>query len=580
MLRRAPYPGANAPTNPLVLLSCLSIAAACSGSIGPGQSGERGGSGANPGRTPGNMSNPIPEPPRASSCKLDPGPSPLRLLTKTEYLNTVRDLFGGPRDVAGDLPDDGRPVRGFANDAIARSASDVMVAGYMKAAEKLSKGAVAELPKVLDCDPAGAGGEQACLDNFFDTFGKRAWRRPLTMAEKQNLTAAFMEGKEGPPAGFASGIEAVMTVMLIAPQFLYRYEQGTPIAGTSFAQLSSYEVASRLSYLLWGSMPDPELLSAAEANKLQKPEEVMVQARRMVKDQRFLATVTDFTDQYLGLDQMETLDKDEMTLPAWKPDLRVPMRIEAEKFVEYLLSKEGGGKLSTLLTAPFSFMNKPLADYYGVSGPAGEAYEKVSLDPTRTSGVLTQAGFLAAHGTPDDGLTSLVFRGIFVREGLLCQHVPDPPPNAQDENPPFTPTTTPREWAFARMAKPVCGACHQMIDHVGFGFENFDPIGKWRTTDRGKPVDATGKLEGSDVDGPFDGVVELGKKLAESKNVSDCVATQWFRFAAGRSESDRDSCSVDTLKAALSRSGGDLRELFVAYSQTDAFLFRSKGDAP
>ena len=130
------------------------------------------------------------------------------------------------------------------------------------------------------------------------------------------------------------------------------------------------------------------------------------------------------------------------------------------------------------------------------------------------------------------------------------------------------------------MAKPVCGACHQMIDHLGFGFESFDPIGKWRTMDRGKPVDTTGKIDLSDVDGAFDGVVELGKKLAGSKMVNDCMATQWFRFAAGRSETDRDQCSVSTLQDAFNKSGGDLRELFVAFAQTDAFLFRSKGDAP
>jgi hypothetical protein len=559
----------------------------CSGSIAPG-----GGTGptatpgvAPPGRTgpPGPIAEP---PPPAAGCKRDPGPSPLRLLTRTEYLNTVRDLFGGPRDVGGDLPEDGRPVRGFANDAVRRSASDVMVAGYMKAAEKLASAVLADPKTVVDCDPAGqppAGGEPTCLDRFFDTFARRAWRRPLTGAEKQNLTAAFMEGKASALEGgsaFASGLEAVTTVMLISPQFLYRYEQGVPIAGTEIAQLTSYEVASRLSYLLWGSMPDGELLSAAQADRLRKPEEVMLQARRMADDPRFLATVTDFVEQVLGLDRIDNLDKDQMALPAWKPELRDAMRIEANRFLEHVLSREGGGKLSTFLTAPFSFLNRPLAAYYGVSGPTGDAFEKVPLDPARSSGFLTQPGFLSVHGTPDDGLTSLVFRGIFVRENLLCQHVPDPPENAQDENPPFTDDTTAREWAFARMAKPVCGACHRMVDQIGFGFENFDPIGMWRTTDRGKPVDASGELDDSDIDGPFTGVVELGKKLAGSKRVSDCVARQWFRFAAGRAETERDSCSVSTLQEAMLKSGGDLRELFVAFSQTDAFLFRSKGDAP
>ena len=590
-------------------------ATACTGSIGDGSPGQPGpgGPGANPGAgTPGPGGGPAPGPgggaapgpgggagpgpgggagpggspgpgvppgDRPASCKMvDPGPTPLRLMTRVEYDNTVRDLLGDTRKLANDFPEDGRPVRGFANDAYARSASDLHVDAYSKAAEKLAASAVMNLPMLLGgCDPA-RDGEPACLNRFFDGFGKRAWRRPLTAPEKQNLTAAFNDAKA---KGFPSGLSAVIEVMLISPQFLYRYEQGVAPAGnTGTTALTQWEVASRLSYLLWSSMPDATLFTAAETGQLATSAQVMAQARRMVNDPRYTATITNFVEQFLHADELPTLDKDTGTLPKWSEELKPLMLEEVHRFTQAIFAKEGDGKLATFLTAPYSFINGALATHYGVTGVTGAAFQKVNLPAAKQpSGILTLGGVLSVHATPDDGLTSLVFRGKFVREDLLCQPVPDPPPNAQDDNPPFTETTTSREWSVARSAKPVCGACHQLLDPIGFTFDNFDPIGRWRATERGKPVNANGALSGTDVDGPVNGVVELGRKLASSKTVSDCVATQWFRFAAGRTDGDRDQCSLDTLKAAFAKSGGDLRELIVAYVQTDAFLFRSKGDA-
>jgi hypothetical protein len=581
------------PAAARALLLVAPLALACTGSVGDGAPGTRPGTGSpsspstggpstgggNPstgGGNGGGTTTPVPPPerPGTGACKtLDPGPSPLRLLTRNEYASTVRDLFGNPPAVLSDLSEDGRPARGYANDAYARSASDAMVAGFMKAAEKLAAAAVADVPKLAGCDPAS--GEQACFGKFLDSFAKRAWRRPLTPAERTNVTAAFTEGKaSGKSKSFADGLEAAVTMLLMSPQFLYRYEQGIPITGNDkVAQLTSWEVASRLSYLLWGTMPDSALMDAAEANKLSRPAEVMEQARRMVKDPRFMETVTEFGEQYLNLDQMPTLDKDPQTLPAWKPELREAMRLEGRKFLEHVLT-EGEGKLATFLTAPYTMANGPLAAYYGVQGVTGDQFRKVDLDPSKYAGFLTQSGFLSVHGTPDKGLTSLVFRGIFVRESLLCQPIPDPPPNAQDENPPFTPTTTPRQWSMARMAKPVCGSCHTKTDPVGFVFEGFDAIGRPQTED------SSGSLDNSDIDGNYVGVPALAKKLATSKMVSDCMAANWFRFASGRAETERDSCSLGTLQDAFNKSSGDLRELFVAYVSTDAFLFRSKGDAP
>jgi hypothetical protein len=568
-----------------VLCSALA-AAACTGSINGdpprgGGSDTRGGgasTGSSGGGGGGSGGNEHLPPPPASLCQnVDPGPSPMRLLTRVEYMNTIRDLLGAPASVAMDLPDDGRPARGYANDTAARAASDLLVDKFAKAAEKLATQALGQMSSLLGgCDPT-KDGEMACLNRFFDNFGKRAWRRPLQAEEKANLTRAFTEGKG--QKGFSDGLEAVLEVMLMAPQFLYRYEQGADVAGKKYAQLTPWEIASRLSYLLWGSMPDATLMTAAEKNELSTREQILAQARRMVDDQRYMPMVKNFVEQFLELDQLPTLDKDAMTLPKWNPDLRPQMLSEADKFIESIFAKSGDGKLGTLLTAPYSFVNPALASYYGVTGGSAD-FGKTSFPADRSSGVLTMGGWLAVHGTTDDGLTSLVFRGKWVKEQLLCQPIPDPPPNAQDENPPFTETTTSREWAMLRMGKMVCGACHKIMDPIGFGFENFDPIGKWRDTDRGKKVDASGELIGSDVDGPFAGVPALGKMLAKSQAVSDCVATQWFRFASGREETDRDSCSLKILRDKFRESGGDLRELLVQFTQTDAFLFRSKGDAP
>ena len=593
MASRSPRASTIAPR----LMFALSLAAAaCTGTVdGSGNRGPGNGTGSNnnqsgSGQTGGGgINDPKPLPPETlppagtgACAKFDPGESPLRLMTRVEYDNTVRDLLGDTRGLGlVELPEDARPVRGFNNDSTYRAASDQLVGKYLVVAEKLATTAVGEKLSMLlgGCD-ANKDGEQACLTRFLDGFAKRAWRRPLTTDERANLTKAFTDGKAAGKT-FAAGLQAVLEVMLISPQFLYRYELGTPVAGTAFAKLTPWEVASRLSYLMWGSMPDAELFKAAEDGKLSTPVEVAAQARRLMADARYLPMATNFGEQLLQVDQLPGLDKDTGTLPKWSADLREPMLEESRRFIQSVFGKDGDGKLSTFLTANYTFMNNKLAAHYGTTGPTGAEFQKVTMPADKSAGFLTLSGFLSVHATPDDGLTSLVFRGKFIREELLCQPVPDPPPDAQDENPPFTPTTTSREWSALRSQKPVCGACHVLMDPIGFGFENFDAIGKWRAQDKGKNVDATGTVDGTDVDGPYNGIIELSKKLASSKTVRDCVATQWFRFAAGRHEDEnkRDQCSIETLQNAFTKSGGDVRELLVAYTQTNAFLFRSKGDA-
>ncbi len=544
------------------------------GAVGPGPSGPAGPGPAGPGPTGRGSSTPPQSGGPAPTCStVDPGPSPLRRLTRVEYDNTVRTLLGRTDAIAAELLPRDEEQFGFDNSAEGRGLNSALAEGYLRATERLAKDAVAKLPSLLPCDSASKG-DGPCLDAFLDGFAQRAWRRPLEDAEKQNLRMVFANGK-GPGGTFAQGIDAVIQVLLMSPQFLYRDERGVEEAGKPWMRLTSWELASRLSFLLWGGMPDDELFAAARDGKLTSREQIADQARRMLKDERAFGMMKNFYGQWLQLGQLDSLDKEAMDFPTWKESTAKLMRQETESLVDHIVRNDG--KLETLFTAPYTFMNAELAAFYGQSGVTGTEFKKVDVDATQRAGIVTQGGFLSSHATPSPGLTALIFRGVFVREHFLCQPLPEPPADAAEMSPPVTPTTTPRSWSKDRMAITACAGCHALIDPVGYGFEGFNEIG----LPRGKATDTTGEIAGSDVAGPYNGPVELAKKLAGSKDARACVATQWFRFAHGRLEDEkRDGCSLTQVRQAFDKSGGDLRELMVALTQTDAFLLRSKGDAP
>jgi MYXO-CTERM domain-containing protein len=564
----------------VALLGAIFLVGACSGEI-------QSSAGGTPGRTgepdPGAPSGAGALPPAsdpgctAAGTAADSGPSPLRRLTRAEYLRTVTDLFGTPPPDDLNLPDE-EVALGFRNSAEGRAVSEVLVGRWVTAAEKLSVAAVGRLPALLSCDP-GRDGESACLDRFLDGFARRAWRRPLEPQERDNLERAFAEGKAASAGAFGDGLQSVIQVLLLSPQFLYRVERG---AGPG--KLTPWETASRLSYLLWGSMPDDQLLAAAEAGRLSTAAQVEAQAERLLADPRAAEMLTGFADQWLHLEEIASLEKDADLYPTFQPELRASLRGETQQLIAEVVWKAGvatgRGQLATLLSAPFTYVDAPLARYYGWPAVPATGFHRVTLPAGQRAGVLTHAGVLALLGVADDSLNSLVFRGRFVRERLLCQDVPDPPPDAAEMSPPYTDGTTARQWSEARQTIGSCGACHGRMDPIGFGLENFDGAGRWRDTDRGRPVDARGQLHDSDADGPFDGPIELTQKLAGSKQVQGCLATQWFRYGTGRRETDRDACNLSRLQQAFARSNGDIRQLLIDFTQTDTFLSRSKGDQP
>jgi hypothetical protein len=530
----------------------------------------------------GSSPSPMPLPDPAALCAAgsrDPGPSPMRRLTRTEYGRTLRDLLaaapGGAAlvDVSG-LPPDERAA-GFDDNADVMGTSDLLIEQYADVAARAAAVVTGDLARFLPCAAAGAG-DAACADTFIKSFGGRAWRRPLTTDETASLRAVLAEA-ETQGDTFAEGIGRVVEVVLQSPQFMYRVEAA---AGSGAApelpgavRLSPHETAVRLSYLIWGTMPDDALMAAAAEDRLATSADVVREARRMLDDPRAREPVQTFHAQWLGLDNLDDLDKDRVVYPAFEPALADSFRAETVRFVdEVVWSREG--TLRALLTAPYTFVDRRLAAFYGVDAPGASDTQMahVALDPTRRAGLLTHASLLSIHAKANQ--TSPVHRGRFVREQLFCTVPPPPPADLEIRPPDLDPRLTTRQRFAQHTADQYCSSCHMMLDPIGFGFEHFDGLGRWRDRESGNPIDTTGELHATDVDGKFDGVVELGQRLAGSARVSRCYATQWFRFGYGRGESAADTCSVDTLAAALSGSKGNVRQLILALVVTDAFRYR------
>jgi len=512
-----------------------------------------------------------------SLCVVD---TPIRRLTRFEYNNTVRDLLGdatGPADV---LPPE-EEVAGFNNQAAALTSSDLLIEQYMKVAEDVGARAVLDIDALLPtCDP-GLDGNDTCALTFIRDFGRRAFRRPLSQIEVERLKGVFDWAVTDPDLGrFEDGIQVVIEAALQSPSFLYRPELGgeTPVEG-DVVPFTSWEMATKLSYMLWNTMPDAALFAAAEADELTTKEQIAAQATRMLDDDKARDLIRNFHTQWLLLTHLDSVTKDTSVYPAFDDSLRPLWTEEIQAFVEYVIL-EGDGSLRTLLTADYSFMNEQLASFYGddVTGSVtGPEFRQVQLDPDRRAGFLTSAGLMATHANVNQ--SSPVFRGKFVREQLMCNTLPLPPNDLVIEPPELDPEKTTKEQFEEIGANPACAGCHTLMNPIGFIFENYDGTGQWRDQQNGKDIDATGEVvQTDDIDGVYDGAVELAIALAGSTQVQECVSSQWFRFAYNRTVTSEDSCSVEQLNDVFRASDFNIRALLVALTQTNAFLYRRAVD--
>jgi hypothetical protein len=503
----------------------------------------------------------------ASNCDVaSAGSTPLQRLTRDEYAHSVRDLLGLSEVNVDGIAQDERVGPFAANDVA--PVSDLIIEQYMTAAETFTRQAGDGLEKLVTCDRAKLG-DDACAAQFITEFGLRVYRRPLANEEVTAYTTLFTSYASG---GYADALRVIVQTMLQSPFFLYRVElvPAAPAKGAALVDLDAYELATRLSFFLLRTTPDAALLGAAGAGKLTTEAELSAQVRGMLDDPRAAEMLSAFHMQWLELEDLPHTSKDPAAYPAFDADLASAMQHETERFVDYVVRK-GDAKLETLLSAPYSLLEGPLYDLYGVEAAASaDADMPVQLDVHQRAGLLTQASFLAVHGHANQ--SAPVQRGKVVIRNVLCEQLPDPPPNVNTTPPEPSPDATTRQRFAEHEKDPVCGGCHVRIDGIGMGFENYDGIGAFRTRDGKQAVDASGKLiDTQDLDGSFDGAVDLAKKLARSQEVSDCVATQWLRFALGRLEADADTCSVNAIQRAFDASGHDVRALLEAIVVSDAF---------
>jgi hypothetical protein len=502
-------------------------------------------------------------------------PHAMHRLTPLQYTNTIRDLFGDPEFAASYADLD--PIPSMLGVRQLRTDAELVLARRDNWAND-----------VFGCDTSGAA-DDACAESFIDGFGAKAFRRPLTDEERQSFRALYDSAAS--EFTFADAMDVVLASMLQSPQFLYLAEVGDPIEGApdTIRRLRSYEIASRLSYLFWDTMPDDTLLAAAEANDLMDREGLRAQAERMLADPRAEGMVQDFMWTWLQLDggqlhhALEQTDKDTTLFPEYGPALQEAMRTEIEALVHDVYFGESDPTFDTLLRSNRAYVNASLAALYGVPGPADDAtWAWVELDPTQRAGLLTRAGFLTVFATST--VQAPIRRGVLVIEEVLCNELGQPPPDV-DNSPieggedPEGGTLTVREAVAERTKTQQCQSCHSVVNPAGFAFEHYDAIGRWQDEEviSGLPVDSRGELISSDVDGPVADALEMSQKLAGSEKVRECFASRWLFRGTGTSGDDASDCDREATLTAFAESG-DVRELLVNVVLSDAFRFINTGD--
>lgn len=534
---------------------------------GPATDAPSANAGAGAGGQPSSGSEPL-------ACPLpQPGPSPLRRLGRLQLQNSLRTLLNDVPSIVTRL----EPVLHRMPFGGLRGGEQEVSELTVDRHHELAHAAAQELiePAILEafsgCD-AAASGDDACREQFLARVITRAFRRQPSQEDLADLRAVFGRGQEL-GGDFASGARAVLEVALQSPEFLYLIEQGAgQVQGEAIA-LTGYETASKLAYFLTGYPPDEALLTAAEAGPLGVAQ-VEAHARRLVGSPANRQLMHSFMMELLGL-APTTVQGPEY--PTYTAPIAALTQQETARFIEDVIF-EGAGTFQALFSEPSTWLNGPLAQFYGVPGVSGDAFQRVQLDTTQRAGILTQSWFLTS--TSPGGSTRPVGRGIAVLRGVLCVELPATNPSAPVPSPEPVEGSTTRERLLASTAAPDCQSCHGMINPVGLAFENYDAVGLWRDTEFGKPIDASGTLTVTDAQGGFTSAVELVRNIAASRDARSCFAENWLTYAYGRPDTSADACAWQQIEEVLEASNGNIGELLVAIAKTDQFRYRLKSELP
>jgi hypothetical protein len=567
---------------PLAAAGLIALSLGCTGSIrsGDGITAPSGG-GNNPsapgaGVAPGGGSPTAPgggQPGGApggspSAMCLDAAPVRLWRLTHNQLRNTVLDVFGVKAPVLDTLPDESR-LDGFANASERLQLSPVLLAYYDRGADAVADEVVKRSTDFVKCPLEGLG-QGTCLPDFLRTVGARAWRRPLTDVEVAKLSQLYTTAAASSTP--ADGFKTVVKGLFLSANFLYRTELGADSTPGKTTTLTDVELASALSYSFWDSPPDAALMELAVAGKLHQPDVLKAQARRMFAGGgKASSALYSFMKQWLETEKLTTDPKDTSVYPMFTPQVAADLAAETKMFIDGVVFDPAGDRsLKTLLTASYGYLDAGTAPFYGKTA-GGAALARADLDPAQRKGLLTQASFLAAHADSVD--TSVVGRGRYLREAILCAAVPPPPGDFKFDPKNITEDMTAREKLIEHSKNPACSSCHALFDSIGFALENYDAIGRYRTMDKAKVIDPSGKLvlpSGPEIH--FKNFIDLIDQLAAGPDVYSCFASQYLTYLSGQVA--LDSCQRADIARTFATAGYRLDELALAIVTSPRFATR------
>lgn len=425
--------------------------------------------------------------------------------------------------------------------------------------------------KLLVCEP-GVDGDDGCAREILAAFVPRAWRRPTKPGELDALMAVFA-GAQAEGNTWEAALQVALKATLISPNFIFRVELDPEPGSLTPHGLNEYEIASRLSYFLWSSMPDDGLFERAAAGELSDPEILRLEVARMIDNERSAALVANFFGQWLWVRALaDPLSKDYDLYPAFDEALQASMVMETTLFLETFLTE--GRSMKDILVAEESFIDASLAELYGLPVPApgdvdSNGFARVAFDGAPRRGLLTQGGLMSILSHPN--VTSPVRRGKWVLEQLLCRPPPAPPPGVEVQ--PIEPTEggTMREQLEQHRQDPTCAACHNLMDPLGLGLENYDAIGAYREMEAGYQIDASGTLPDGTA---FDNALEMSALLADSEDFSRCTIRKTMIYALGRDVGPSDVPYIDAIEADFVAGEMTLEALIVAVATNETFTMR------
>ena len=504
----------------------------------------------------------------------DPGPFVLRRLTKTEYANTLADLYGVDRSIADALPEE-VVGEGFLN-----SISSLQSELFLDIANKVIKKIIAPEGKALTTvqkrlfgspPPKGANLREEAR-KVARSLARDAYRRPASESELDVLIDIYDLGRNN-DLDHAGSLSLMLKAVLVSPQFLFITPAGEPESKDKIVSLDDYQLASRLSYLLWSAPPDAELAALADKAELQKPDTLKKQVERLLKDERARALFDGFGAQWLRVNDLDGQVFDPKTFPQMTPTLRNAMKEEARLFFESIVRENLS--VSRFVDSDYTFLNESLAKIYEISEPiSGLKMRRVKLDNPNRGGILGMPATLAATSFPNR--TSPVRRGVWVLEQILGERVPSPPPDIpelEEQEHKEIEGLTLRQRTELHQSEAVCRNCHKVLDPIGFGLENFDAIGRWRDkNEEGLAIDSAGKLpDGRDFSSP----AELKRLLAKRESeLARNLTERFMAYALGRPLGGYDQVVIDRILENVAQEGYGTRSIISEVITSYLFTFR------